>query len=211
MGIIDKRQSIMKTMNTPIFSPPITVEDIMSMKHEEEPPALISADRVPQFSPCIQLCGGNDYDHHTAADIDESEYNEQRNIDMAINLLRQQQQKRQVKQRPVSPSKSNCSQEEGSSILDSISSFIESVQVCGLYICGFGRAAQEDDDIQKDAKDERKDAIDDTFMGKVISCPANGCGRTSQSVVADEIDVSDNIRIAYIRSSTSIHSELSEL
>ena len=200
----------MKTMNPPpIFSPPITVKDIMSMKHEEEPPALISADRIPQFSPCIQLCGGND-DHHTAADIDESEYNEQRNIDMTIHLLRQQQQqKRQVKRRPVSPSKSNNSQEEGSSILDSISSFIESVQVCGLYICGFGRATQEDDNIQKDAKDERKEGIDDTFMGKVISCPASGCGRTSQS--ADEIDISDNIRIAYVRSSTSIHSELSEL
>ena len=99
----------MKTMNpTPIFSPPITVEDIMSMKaEEEEPPALISADRIPKFSPCIVLCGGNDYDHHTAADIDESEYNEQRNIDMTINLLRQQQQqKRQVKRRPISPSKS---------------------------------------------------------------------------------------------------------
>jgi len=131
---------------TPIFSPPITVEDIMSMKaEEEEPPALISADRIPQFSPCIVLCGGNDYDHHTAADIDESEYNEQRNIDMTINLLRQQQQQRRV-QRPVSPSKSNSSQEEGSSILDSISSIIESVQVCGLYICGFGsnNVAHED-------------------------------------------------------------------
>ena len=88
---------------TPIFSPPITVEDIMSM-NEEEPPALVSADRIPQVSPCIVLCGGSD-DHHTAADIDESEYNEQRNIDMTINLLRQQQQKRQVKRRPVSPSK----------------------------------------------------------------------------------------------------------
>jgi len=194
---------------TPIFSPPITVEDIMSMKHEEEPPALISADRIPQFSPCIQLCGGND-DHHTAADIDESEYNEQRNIDMTINLLRQQHQQQRRVQRPVSPSKSS-DQEEGSSILDSISSFIESVQVCGLYICGFGRATQEDD-VQKDAKDERKEGIDDTFMGKVISCPANSCGRTSQSAAAaDEIDISDNIRIAYIRSSTSIHSELSEL
>ena len=203
----------MKTMSpTPIFSPPITVEDIMSMNEEE--PALISADRIPQpqFSPCIVLCGGNDYDHHTAADIDESEYNEQRNIDMTINLLRQQQQqKRHVKRRPVSPSKSSNDQEEGSSILDSISSFIESVQVCGLYICGFGRATQEVDEIQKDAKDERKDAIDDTFMGKVISCPASGCGRTSQSAAADEIDISDNIRIAYIRSSASIHSELSEL
>ena len=201
----------MKTMNTPIFSPPITVEDLMSMKAEEEEPNLVSADRIPQLSPCIQLCGGNDYDHHTAADIDESEYNEQRNIDMTINLLRrQQQQRRQVKRRSVSPSKSNSSQEEGSSILDSISSIIESVQVCGLYICGFGCAVQEDDNIQKDAKDERKEAIDDTFMGKVISCPSNnGCGRMSQS--ADEIDISDNIRIAYIRSSASIHSELSEL
>ncbi|KAL9183236.1 hypothetical protein ACHAXT_005023 [Thalassiosira profunda] len=69
----------------------------------------------------------------------------------------------------------NDGKKEKGSILQSI---VEDVQFCGLYFCGIDTTHDESggkyEDALKAKKEDRKREMDDTFLGKVISC--DGCG-----------------------------------
>ena len=100
-------------------------------------------------------------------------------IDMRINLLRQKQQ-RQQSTRSSNNSNSNSKKRRSSwSILENLSSFIEDITTCCWHvdlICGLDND-EEEAILRQKAKEKRKNGIDDTFMGKVISCaPLSSCG-----------------------------------
>lgn len=101
----------------------------------------------------------------------------------------------------------NNGQKESTTILSSI---IEDLQFCGLYLCGIdtteddennngcslftnnkggcgggGKGTKGYEDSMKKKKEERKKETEDTFLGKVIKCGNNvpGCGDTFCGVV----------------------------
>ena len=128
----------------------------------------------------------------------EQEYD----IDMRINLLRQQQQ-----QSTLSSNSSNSNKKRRSSwsILENLSSFIEDITTCCWHVdllCGLDNDEEEAIKRQK-AKEKRMNGIDDTFMGKVISCaPLSSCGGGHNSCSAVRgVVVDDDTTIATTPSS----------
>ena len=106
----------------------------------------------------------------------EQEYD----IDTRIHLLRQQQQRF-----PTTTTRSNNSNSTSwsSIFIQNVTSFIEDITTCCWHvdlICGLDNDEEEAILKRQKAKENRKLGIDDTFMGKVISCaPLSSCGHNS--------------------------------
>jgi len=134
----------------------------------------------------------------------EQEYD----IDMRINLLRQQQQQQQSTRSFISSSSKKRRSSWSTAIIENISSFIEDITTCCWHvdlICGLDNDEEEAILKRQKAKENRKNCIDDTFMGKVISCaPLSSCGGHSNSCGAVRgVVVDDDTTIATTPSSVS--------
>jgi len=147
----------------------------------------------------VNDCMNNNNDTPSLA---EQEYD----IDKRINLLRRQQQQQQSS-RSSNNSNSNKKRRSSWSILENISSFIEDITTCCWHvdlICGLDNDEEEAILKRQQAKENRKNGIDDTFMGKVISCaPLSSCGGHNSCTGAVRGVVDDDTTIATTPSSVS--------
>ena len=124
-------------------------------------------------------------------------------IDTRIHLLRQQQQRF-----PTTTTRSNNSNSTSwsSIFIQNVTSFIEDITTCCWHvdlICGLDNEEEEAIRKQK-AKERRKNSIDDTFMGKVISCaPLRSCGGHNSCGAVRGVVIDDDTTIATTPSSVS--------
>jgi len=153
-------------------------------------------DMLQQVNDCIN--------NNDTPSLAEQEYD----IDKRINLLRRQQQQQQQSTRSSNNSSSNKKRRSSWSILENISSFIEDITTCCWHvdlICGLDNDEEEAILNRQKAKENRKNGIDDTFMGKVISCaPLSSCGgHNSCTGAVRGVVVDDDTTIATTPSSVS--------
>ena len=125
-------------------------------------------------------------------------------IDRRINLLRQQQQRF-----PTTTTRSNNSNSTSwsSIFIQNVTSFIEDITTCCWHvdlICGLDND-EEEAILRQTAKEKRKNSVDDTFMGKVISCaPLSSCGgHNSCTGAVRGVVIDDDTTIATTPSSVS--------
>ena len=149
----------------------------------------------------VNDCMNND---SVTPSLAEQEYD----IDMRINLLRQEQQQQQRSSRSSNNSSSKRRRSSWSTkVLDSVTSFIEDITTCCWHvdlICGLDNDEEEAILKRQRAKEKRKNGIDDTFMGKVISCVPSSCdGHNSCTGAVRGVVVDDDTTIATTPSSVS--------
>ena len=130
----------------------------------------------------------------------EQEYD----IDMRINLLRRRQQQQSSRSSNISSSNKTRISSWSAVLIDNISSFIEDVTTCCWhvdYICGLDNDEENEAIRKQKAKERRKNGIDDTFMGKVISCVPSSCTGHNSCGAVRGVVVDDDTTIATTPSS----------